>query len=190
VKTDPEGLISTITASLTTFVGYLFGLMVLRLKKTPERLIKYWLAFAVVCAALIYPCHLFMPFNKRLYTIPFVLVNLSSCATVLSLFVLLADLVPKYYPQAKSKIVTVIQPLNWLGLNPLAVFILLTLSRDTVDQWIVWGNDDTTPYVAFYNAAFSWMGAYIGTLVYTVFYGVVLTLAAGVLYHYKLFLRL
>ena len=32
-KTDPEGLISTITASFTTYVGYVFGLMVLRLKK-------------------------------------------------------------------------------------------------------------------------------------------------------------
>ncbi len=32
-KTDPEGLISTITASYTTYIGYLFGLMVVRLKK-------------------------------------------------------------------------------------------------------------------------------------------------------------
>ena len=32
-KTDPEGLISTITASFTTFVGYNYGLMVMRLKK-------------------------------------------------------------------------------------------------------------------------------------------------------------
>ena len=38
--TDPEGLISTITAFFTTYVGYNFGLMVVKMKDTPLRLIN------------------------------------------------------------------------------------------------------------------------------------------------------
>ena len=187
--TDPEGLISTITASFTTYVGYNFGLMVMKWKKEPEKLIKFWLVFAVICGICIYPCSLFMPFNKRLYTITFVFTNLCSCSIVLSLFMLIVDILPKKYPQARGKIMKAVQPMNWLGLNPLAVFILLQLVGDVMDGWISWG-DDRTPMIALYEAVFAWMGNYVGTLVYTVFYGVVLTLAGGLLFRYKIFIRL
>ena len=188
-KTDPEGLISTITASVTTFIGYLYGLMVLKLKTRPLNLVKIWLINAAIFGLLIYPCSLFMPFNKRLYTTTFLFTNLCSCSLVLSLFMFVLDILPKKYPQVKSKVVKIVQPLNWLGLNPLAVFILLQLVGDIMDGWISW-NGDRTPFKALYDACFSWMGAYIGTLVYTVFYGVVLTLAGGLLFRYKIFIRL
>lgn len=81
------------------------------------------------------------------------------------------------------------QPLNWLGLNPLAVFILLQLTGDVMDNWIKL-DEGRTPFTAFYDVGFSWMGAYLGTLVYTCFYGVVLTLAGGVLFKLKIFIRL
>ena len=109
--TDPEGLISTITASFTTYVGYNFGLMVLKWKKEPEKLIKFWLAFAVICGIFIYPCSLFMPFNKRLYTITFVFTNLCSCSIVLSLFMLVVDILPKKYPQFIGCTAFIILPL-------------------------------------------------------------------------------
>jgi predicted acyltransferase len=135
-KTDPEGLISTITASFTTYVGYLFGLMVLKLRKEPDRIVKYWLIFALICLAFVYPCSLIMPSNKRLYTITFVFITLCTCATVLSLFIVLVDILPKKYPETKSKVQKLIQPMNWLGLNPLAVFILLQLVGDIMGGWI------------------------------------------------------
>lgn len=130
-----------------------------------------------------------MPFNKRLYTITFLFVTVSSCATVLSFFMVVVDILPQKFPQFKSKIMKIIQPMNWLGLNPLSVFILLQLTGDIMDNWIVF-DGDRTPYTALYDAVFSWMGAYLGTLVYTVFYGVVLTLAGGLLFKYKIFIRL
>ncbi len=130
-----------------------------------------------------------MPFNKRLYTITFLFVVLSSCATVLSFFMVVVDILPKKFPQFKSKIMKMIQPMNWLGLNPLSVFILLQLTGDIMDNWIEF-DGGRTPFTAFYDVAFSWMGAYVGTLVYTVFYGVVLTLAGGLLFKYKIFIRL
>ena len=165
--------------------------MVLKLKKTPEKLIKYWLIFAVICGAAIYPCYLLMPFNKRLYTITFLFTNICSCSLFLSLFMYLVDILPKKYPQIKSKVITAITPLNWLGLNPLAIFIILSILYGDIMKggWIKWG-DDTTPYIAIYDAVFSWMGPYIGTLIYTICYGVVLTLIGGLLFKYKIFIRL
>ena len=62
---------------------------------------------------------------------------------------LAVDIAPKYYPATKSKIITAIQPFNWLGLNPLAIFILLQLIGDIMDNWISWG-DDQTPMIALY----------------------------------------
>ena len=99
------------------------------------------------------------------------------------------DILPKMYPEMKGKVQTIIQPFNWLGLNPLAVFILLQLTGDIMDGWISWGNG-CTPFAALYDACFSWMGAYMGTLIYTFFYGVVLTLAGGLLFRFKIFIRL
>jgi predicted acyltransferase len=190
-QTDPEGLISTITASFTTFIGYNYGLMVLKFKKTPEKLIRYWLIIAVICGICIYPCSLLMPFNKRLYTITFLFTNLCSCSIVLSLFMYFVDILPRKYPQIKRKVLRVFQPMNWLGLNPLAIFILLQILYSDLMKgyWIRWG-DNNTLYTAFYDAAFSWMGPYIGTLAYTLLYAVFLTLIGGILYHYKIFLRL
>jgi predicted acyltransferase len=164
--------------------------MVMKMKKTPEKLIKNWLIVAGICGACIYPCSLLMPFNKRLYTITFLFTNLCSCSLVLSFFMYVVDMLPKKYPQMKSKVLKAIQPMNWLGLNPLAIFILLQiLYGDIMDGWIRWG-DDNTPYTALYDAVFSWMGPYIGTLIYTLFYGIVLTLVGGLLYRYKIFIRL
>lgn len=132
-----------------------------------------------------------MPFNKRLYTITFLLTNICSCSIVLSLFMYVVDIMPKKRPEMRSKVQTAIQPLNWLGLNPLAIFIVLQILYGDImgGSWISWG-DDQTPYTALYDAVFSWMGPYIGTLVYSVFYGVVLVLVGGLLYRYKIFIRL
>lgn len=79
--------------------------------------------------------------------------------------------------------------MNWLGLNPLSVFILLQLVGDIMNGWITF-DGDRSPFTALYDNVFSWMGAYIGTLVYTCFYGLVLTLAGGLLFKYNIFIRL
>ena len=164
--------------------------MVMKMKKEPVKLIQCWFVIAFMAAIFIYPFSQIMPFNKRLYTITFLLTTFCTSAAVLSVFMVVIDILPKKYPQMKGKVVTIVQPLNWLGLNPLAVFILLQLVGDIMDGWISWGDDGTTPMIALYEAVFEWMGPYVGTLVYTVFYGVILTLAGGLLFRYKLFLRL
>ena len=164
--------------------------MVLKWKKEPMKLIKTWLIVAFGCGIAIYPCSLFMPFNKRLYTITFVFTNICQCSLALSLFMYVVDVLPKIYNHMRTKIQAAIQPLNWLGLNPLAVFIALQVMDDIINGWISWNDGESTPYTALYDAVFSWMGPFIGTLIYTIFYGVVLTLFGGLLFKKKIFVRL
>lgn len=143
-KTDPEGIISTINAAMTTYVGYCFGLMILAFKGKQEKLIKYWLIFGLFCLIPIYPCSLLMPFNKRLYTITFLFGVLATSTTVLSLFLLLIDYLPKLNQNSSKVILKVVQPLTWLGMNPLAIFITLQLVFLILTSWISVG--DQTPY--------------------------------------------
>jgi predicted acyltransferase len=187
-KTDPEGIISTFTAAFTTYVGYCFGLMLLALKGKQEKLIKYWLLFAFICLLPIYPCSLFMPFNKRLYTITFLFGVLSTSAVTLTLFLVVIDYLPKLNNNSGKFIKTITQPFTWLGLNPLAIFIVLQVLSCIMDGWIV--IDGNTPFHIFYDACFSWMTPVIGTAVYALLYAIFYTIVAGILFKYKLFLRL
>lgn len=45
-------------------------------------------------------------------------------------------------------------------------------------------------FTAIYDGVFSWMGPYMGTLLYAVFYGILSMLICWLLYRYKIFIRL
>jgi predicted acyltransferase len=187
-ETDPEGIVSTLTASFTTYVGYCLGLMLLALKKRQKSLIKYWFLFAFICALAIYPCSLLMPFNKRLYTITFLFAVLSTSITTLTIFFILLDYLPRINEKSSTTIKTIVQPLKWMGMNPLAIFIILQIFCCILQIWIT--IDGNTPYEICYDACFSWMTPVIGTAVYALFYAIIYAAIAEILFKYKIFLRL
>ena len=187
--TDPEGLVSTLTACFTTYVGYCFCLILQQLKQTPVRLVRYWAAIALLFALPIYPCSLLMPWNKRLYTITFLTTVVATSAATLSLFMVLVDILPTHYPHWGEVVERVTAPLTWLGLNPLAIFVIMSVVSDIMQNWISWGEDDN-PYQAFYRTCFSWMGPGVGTGAYTLLYGIFYTLVAGLLFRLNIFVRL
>jgi len=152
-------------------------------------LVKYWLAIAFICLLPVYPCSLLMPLNKRLYGITFLFLVLSASATTLSFFLFLVDIVPKTYKKSAKIIRRVTQPLTWLGLNPLAIFVIMQITSNIVSNWITF-NEDETPYTVFYDACFSWMPVSVGTAVYSCFYAIIFTLIAGLLFKFKIFIRL
>lgn len=186
--TDPEGLISSLTASFTTYIGYCFGLLLVKYKKHLNTLIKYWLLVAVLCLLAIYPCSLVMPSNKKIFSLTFLFCVLSTSATILTLLLIIIDYVPQAIGSQSKAVYYITRPFTWLGMNPLAIFIMLQLLFDVLNNWITVG--DSTPYLIFYKAAFSWMGNGIGTAIYALFYGVIYAIAAGLLYRAKIFIRL
>ena len=80
--------------------------------------------------------------------------------------------------------------MKWCGLNPLGIFIVLQMLQNIFGGWIAFGDDETTPYEAIYDACFSWMGPYAGTFIYSAVWTIILVLIAGLLFKYKLILRL
>jgi predicted acyltransferase len=129
-----------------------------------------------------------MPFNKRLYTLTFLFAVLSTSATMLTLCLLVIDYLPKAIGHQSKTISVIIQPFTWLGMNPLAIFITLQLLADLLENWIE--INGSTPYQLFYDACFSWMSPGIGTAIYALFYGVIYAIIAGILYKYKIFIKL
>ncbi len=129
-----------------------------------------------------------MPLNKRLYTITFLLTVLSTSITILTLFLLVIDYLPKVGGKGPKIINVIIQPLTWLGMNPLAIFIVLQLLADIMLNWIE--VDGKSPYQIAYEALFSWASPGIGTLLYSCIYVIFYIVVAGVLFKFKLFLRL
>ena len=85
---------------------------------------------------LVYPSQIIMPLNKRLYTLPFLFATTTASITILTLFLLVIDYIPKYSNKAKTMIHKIIKPLKWLGMNPLAIFIVLQLTFNLMDGWI------------------------------------------------------
>jgi hypothetical protein len=126
-ETDPEGIVSTLTASFTTYVGYCFGLLLLKHKKHLDTLIKYWLLAAFLFLLAIYPCSLVMPPNKKIYSLTFLFAVLSTSATILTLLLIVIDYVPQAVRKHSRAVHIITRPFTWLGMNPLAVFLLLQI---------------------------------------------------------------
>ena len=143
---------------------------------------------AVLCLLAIYPCSLVMPSNKKIFSLTFLFCVLSTSATILTLLLIIIDYVPQAIGSQSKAVYYITRPFTWLGMNPLAIFIMLQLLFDVLNNWITVG--DSTPYLIFYKAAFSWMGNGIGTAIYALFYGVIYAIAAGLLYRAKIFIRL
>lgn len=132
---------SNIPAAFTTYVGYWFGLMLVKLKGEPERLIRYWLTISLVFLLPVYPASLLMPLNKRLYGISFLFLVLSISAVTLSILLFLLDILPKIYKKSANAIRTATQPLTWLGLNPLAIFVIMQVTSMILNNWITFNDD-------------------------------------------------
>ena len=103
-STDPEGLISSIGALFTTFMGYNYSLVMSTHKGNPKHLIIRWLAISLICGGLVYPSTLWLPFNKQLYTTTFILIVVAVSGASLTFFYLVVDLLPTWKPQFKRPI--------------------------------------------------------------------------------------
>lgn len=124
---DPEGIISTIGALITTFMGYQFSLIMGRYKAFPKKLATNWLFISCILGVLVYPMTLLMPLNKKIYSASFTLIVVSICGASLTFFYLMVDLFPTIFPGSRRIVQIITAPLKWLGLNPLIIFVLMTL---------------------------------------------------------------
>jgi predicted acyltransferase len=108
-------------------MGYEFSMLMSKYKETPRKLVFSWLSIAVILGAITYPMYLLTPFNKKIYTPSFILVVGAVTGAALTFFYFLVDILPAKVPSAQKAIEIITSPLLWLGLNPLAIFVLMDL---------------------------------------------------------------
>jgi predicted acyltransferase len=159
-------------------------------KSNPKLLISYWLIIAAALGVLIYPAHSFTPFNKKIYTPSFILVVGAVSGASLTFFYFIIDVLPTTKPKLARIIEVITRPLLWLGLNPLAIFVLMDLLAIFMILYIKVGGKSL--WVQFYNHVFgSWISNQpIGALVFCFFFVVLWTIVAGIMHRFKLYIRL
>lgn len=127
---DPEGLFSTINAFATTYAGYMFCLLMLKNKRDNQpvsKTLKTWIISSLLCGVVVYPLMNLMPLNKKIYSTSFTFIVIAISGLCLSSLVILIDLLPNRCPRYGKVINVMTRPFLWLGMNPLAVFVMMDL---------------------------------------------------------------
>ncbi|KAK6946441.1 hypothetical protein RJ641_013985, partial [Dillenia turbinata] len=114
---DPEGILSSLTASVTCIIGLQYGHVLAQLQEHKERL-YHWTLYSVsfLISGSILP-FIGIPLNKSLYTVSYMLFTSASSGIIFCGFYLLVDV----YGCRQWTV-----PLEWLGKHALLIFIILT----------------------------------------------------------------
>ncbi|KAI5080872.1 hypothetical protein GOP47_0004055 [Adiantum capillus-veneris] len=115
---DPEGLVSSLMASISCFIGAHYGHALLHFKNH-ERLLYEWIASGILLKLLgLLIEWLGMPANKPLYTISYVCVTGGVAGLVFSAIYVLVDV----WNYRKPFLL-----LEWMGMNALLIFVLAAI---------------------------------------------------------------
>lgn len=188
--TDPEGIFSTIGAIIMTYLGYEYSMLMAKYKETPKKLVVSWLSIAVILGAITYPMYLLTPFNKKLFTPSFILVVGAVTGAALTFFYVIIDILPSKIPTAQKPIEIITAPFLWLGLNPLAIFVLMDLLAIFLILYIK--IDGVSIWSQFFRHVFaSWISnTDISSLLFGFFFVLLWTAVAGIMHRFKVYVRL
>ncbi len=113
---DPEGILSNIPAIVSAIAGYLAARS-MQAAENRSHLRKH-LIIGVLCIGLGWAIHPWLPIIKKLWTPSFVLVTVGWSLTLLTAFSFWLDNRPK---------TPLIEPLLWVGSNPIILYLLTGL---------------------------------------------------------------
>lgn len=153
-------------------------------------MLTLWITISLIAGALVYPMTLLMPLNKKLYSSSFTLIVVAVSGAVLTFFYIVVDLLPAHRPQAKRIVEILTAPFLWLGLNPLAIFVLMDLVAIFMILYIK--INDVSIWTQFYRHVFaSWIDNHqVGATVFACFFLLVWVAVAGLMHRFKIYVRL
>ncbi|XP_028068114.1 heparan-alpha-glucosaminide N-acetyltransferase isoform X2 [Camellia sinensis] len=113
---EPEGILSSISAILSTIIGVHYGHVLIHMKSHSSRLI-HWIVMGLALLVLGITLHFTnaIPLNKQLYTFSYVCVTSGAAALVFSAFYTLVDIWNLKY---------LFLPLEWIGMNAMLVYVM------------------------------------------------------------------
>uniref|UniRef100_A0A1J3FBM6 Heparan-alpha-glucosaminide N-acetyltransferase n=1 Tax=Noccaea caerulescens TaxID=107243 RepID=A0A1J3FBM6_NOCCA len=183
---EPEGLLSSISAILSTIIGVHFGHIILHLQGYSARL-KIWIStgLALLTLGLILHFTHLMPLNKQLYSFSYICVTSGAAALVFSSLYSLVDIL-------EWKLMFL--PLKWIGMNAMLVYVMGAEGilaaffngwyyRDPRNTLINWIREHVFIRV--------WHSKRVGVLLYVIFAEILFWgLVTGVFHRFKIYWKL
>ena len=179
---DPEGLISTLPALLSTWLGFGFGMVLIRIDDNLQRL-QVWLRYSILLILLGLVVSLAIPINKQLWTPTYAIFT----AGMAGLFFSGCYWLIEVKEQARF-----FRPFIMLGLNPLIIFWLSGfMVRNLIILKTTYGGTQLSLWALIYRSAFvSWLPDYPASLLFALANVVWWLIIAWYLWSRKWFFRL
>jgi predicted acyltransferase len=181
---DPEGLLSTIPAVATTMLGVLTGQW-LRSSRDPRQKTYGLLAGALIGIILGLIMNVFFPINKSLWTSSYVLLTAGLAMLFLALCYRLVD--QKGYKK-------IAMPFVVFGVNAIAIYVLAAIVAVLIDVFHVGAANPNGERASIkdyiYEHLFaSWAGPFNGSLLFALFFVLLMFVAAWILYRKRIFIK-
>ncbi|KAK9733761.1 hypothetical protein RND81_04G090600 [Saponaria officinalis] len=180
---DPEGILSSLTAAVTCFVGLHFGHIIAHFKDHMQRMIM-WSISAIPLLVLGYVIlALGMPLSKPLYTISYMCVTAGASGFIFTFFFYLVDV---------KHITKPVMLLQWMGMNAFLIYALAACEiLPILLQGFYWGSpannlvDGTESFLQNVLNSNSW-----GTLTFVILEILFWGLFAGLLHRKSIYIKL
>ena len=174
---DPEGILSTIPALVTTLIGVLTGTWLRNERSRIEKAAGLFVAGAVL-VAIGWAWNAFFPINKALWTSSYVMFTGGLALQFLALCYWLID-IKGYRRWAK--------PFEIFGLNAIALYVLADLLANFFDLIKV-GGDSLGGRI--YNFFGSWLSPNNASLAFAIFFVLVCFFFMWLLYRRRIFIKI
>ncbi|KAA3472628.1 heparan-alpha-glucosaminide N-acetyltransferase isoform X1 [Gossypium australe] len=183
---EPEGILSSISAVLSTIIGVHFGHVLVHLKGHSERL-KQWImmGFALLILGIVLHFTHAIPLNKQLYTFSYVCVTSGAAALVFSAIYILVDIWGLKY---------MFVPLKWIGMNAMLVYVMAAegIFAGFINGWYYEDPHNTLVYwIEKHIFIAVWNSRRVGILLYVIFAEILFwAIIAGILHRFGIYWKL
>ncbi|TVU34646.1 hypothetical protein EJB05_16489 [Eragrostis curvula] len=183
---EPEGILSSFSAVLSTIIGVHYGHVLVHMQSHRDRL-KQWVTMGVALLVLGLILHFShaIPLNKQLYTFSYICVTAGAAGIVFSIFYFLVDILNLSY---------VFAPLKWIGMNAMLVYVMAAagIFEGFLNGWYYEGTNNTLVYwVRKHVFVKVWHSTRVGILLYVLFAQILFwALVSGVLHRARLYWKL
>lgn len=179
---DPEGLLTTLTACMPTWAGYLTGRS-LSLKREPQERVNEWTMIGQTLVALGYLLSVGVPFNKRLFSPSFVLLTVGMALIVQAFLMYIVDI------RKWTRLWTF--PFISMGMNPLIMFVGMDVLAVLLLRLGPSGTSGSSFWNIFYSNVFAtWLPSSFGSFLCAVVYCILWLLLAMLMHRKKVYIRL
>ncbi|KAL4202773.1 hypothetical protein AMTRI_Chr02g222850 [Amborella trichopoda] len=183
---EPEGLLSSISAVLTTIIGVHHGHVLIHLEGHSERL-KHWtlMGSSLLILGMVLHFTSAIPLNKQLYSFSYVCLTAGAAALVFSAFYLLVDI---------WGWCSIFLPLECIGMNAMLVFVMAAedIFAGFINGWYYNDPHNTLVYWIKKHVFIKvWHSERVGILLYVIFAEILFWgLVAGILHKRGIYWKL